>query len=173
MNSHTNGNTHDNTNLVDHIQLSDTHINNNGWGRLLTSASTYVHIVFWAFLLAILKHHLPFDMYTTLNNANTEIRGGRFRQTGMTGGNIIVGAVLVSSLSRELIVDILLYFVLVTKTSFSLQKKGILSGKYIFEEPLQHYWAEKRAEELAAMKGEVQQISTTSGVSNAQTPKSK
>ena len=91
----------------------------------------------------------------------------------MTGGNIIVGAVLVSSLSRELIVDILLYFVLVTKTSFSLQKKGMLSGKYIFEEPLQHYWSEKRAEELAAMKGEVQQISTTSGVSNAQTPKSK
>ena len=68
--------------------------------------------------------------------------------------------------------DILLYFVLATKTLFSLQKKGILSGKYIFEEPLQHYWAEKRAEELASKKGEAQQIST-SGVSNAQTPKSK
>lgn len=27
---------------------------------------------------------------------------------------------------------------------------GILSGKYIFEEPLQRYWAEKRAEEIAA-----------------------
>jgi hypothetical protein len=24
---------------------------------------------------------------------------------------------------------------------------GILSGKYIFEEPLQHYWEAKRAEE--------------------------
>mmetsp|Transcript_4342 Transcript_4342/g.8066 ORF Transcript_4342/g.8066 Transcript_4342/m.8066 type:complete len:82 (-) Transcript_4342:5-250(-) len=49
------------------------------------------------------------------------LKGGRFRQTGMTGGNIIVGTVL-----------------------------GILSGKYIFEEPLQHYWAEKHAAEAAA-----------------------
>mmetsp|Transcript_24374 Transcript_24374/g.58840 ORF Transcript_24374/g.58840 Transcript_24374/m.58840 type:complete len:96 (-) Transcript_24374:68-355(-) len=49
------------------------------------------------------------------------LKGGRFRQTGFSGGNIIVGTVL-----------------------------GVLSGKYIFEEPLQHYWAEKRAEELAA-----------------------
>mmetsp|Transcript_11752 Transcript_11752/g.21204 ORF Transcript_11752/g.21204 Transcript_11752/m.21204 type:complete len:88 (-) Transcript_11752:532-795(-) len=49
------------------------------------------------------------------------LKGGRFRQTGITGGNIVVGTVL-----------------------------GILSGKYIFEEPLQHYWAEKRAEEAAA-----------------------
>lgn len=39
----------------------------------------------------------------------------------MRGGNILVGAVL-----------------------------GIVSGKYIFEEPLQLYWAEKRAEEAAA-----------------------
>lgn len=36
----------------------------------------------------------------------------------MTGGNIIIGTVL-----------------------------GVLSGKYIFEEPLQHYWEAKRAEE--------------------------
>eukprot|EP01082_Thalassiosira_pseudonana_P010612 g9521.t1 g9521 contig37:145317-146493(+) len=49
------------------------------------------------------------------------LKGGRFRQTGMFGSNIIVGTVL-----------------------------GILSGKYIFEEPLQRYWAEKRAEEIAA-----------------------
>ena len=56
---------------------------------------------------------------------NTNIfRGGQFRRTGMAGGNIIVGCVL-----------------------------GVLSGKYIFEEPLQHYWAEKRAEEaLSATK---------------------
>ena len=63
-------------------------------------------------------------MYTTLNNANTEIRGGRFRQTGMTGGNIIVGAVLVSSWQRT--VDCgytILYFVLVTKNPRSLYKK--------------------------------------------------
>lgn len=39
----------------------------------------------------------------------------------MFGSNIVVGAVL-----------------------------GIISGKYIFEEPLQRYWAEKRAEEVAA-----------------------
>jgi len=26
---------------------------------------------------------------------------------------------------------------------------GILSGKYIFEEPLQHYWAEKHAADAA------------------------
>ena len=45
-------------------------------------------------------------------------RGGRFRQTGMTGGNIIVGTVL-----------------------------GVLSGKYIFEEPLRRYWEAKRVEE--------------------------
>ena len=51
-------------------------------------------------------------------------RGGRFRQTGFTGGNIIVGTVL-----------------------------GILSGKYIFEEPLQHYWAEKHAAEQIAAGG--------------------
>ena len=82
-----------------------------------------LHIVFWAFLLAILKHHLPFDMYTTLNNANTEIRGGRFRQTGMTSGNIIVGAVLVSSLSRELIVDILFCISFLLLKPRSLYKK--------------------------------------------------
>jgi len=29
---------------------------------------------------------------------------------------------------------------------------GIVSGKYIFEEPLRHYWAEKAAEE-AALQG--------------------
>lgn len=61
---------------------------------------------------------------STLNNNNytqQTKRGGRFRQTGMFGSNIIVGTVL-----------------------------GILSGKYIFEEPLQRYWAEKRAEEIAA-----------------------
>lgn len=54
----------------------------------------------------------------------TQRRGGRFRQTGMTGGkgNIIVGTVL-----------------------------GVLSGKYIFEEPLQHYWEAKRAEEAGTV----------------------
>lgn len=51
------------------------------------------------------------------------IRGPRFRQTGIFGSNIVVGAVL-----------------------------GIISGKYIFEEPLQRYWAEKAAEETA-LKG--------------------
>ncbi|KAL3798846.1 hypothetical protein HJC23_004634 [Cyclotella cryptica] len=49
------------------------------------------------------------------------IKGGRFRQTGIFGSNIVVGAVL-----------------------------GILSGKYIFEEPLQRYWAEKHAADAAA-----------------------
>jgi len=39
----------------------------------------------------------------------------------MRGGNILVGSAL-----------------------------GIISGKYIFEEPLQQYWTEKRAEEAAA-----------------------
>jgi hypothetical protein len=39
----------------------------------------------------------------------------------MTGGNIIVGTVL-----------------------------GVLSGKYIFEEPLQQYWEAKRAEDAGA-----------------------
>ena len=56
-------------------------------------------------------------------NQTHKTRGGRFRQTGMFGSNIIVGAVL-----------------------------GIISGKYIFEEPLQRYWAEKAAEE-AALQG--------------------
>ncbi len=59
-------------------------------------------------------------MIADINNllAPSQRRGGRFRQTGISGGNIIVGTVL-----------------------------GIISGKYIFEEPLQHYWAQKRAEE--------------------------
>ena len=51
----------------------------------------------------------------------------------MFGSNIIVGAVL-----------------------------GILSGKYIFEEPLQRYWAEKAAEE-AALQGSAAAASTGSG----------
>ena len=51
-------------------------------------------------------------------------RGGRFRQTGFFGSNIIVGTVL-----------------------------GILSGKYIFDEPLQRYWAEKNAVALASASG--------------------
>ena len=63
-----------------------------------------------------------------IDTTHTQIiqnRGGRFRQTGFSGGNIIVGTVL-----------------------------GIISGKYIFEEPLQHYWAEKHAaEQIAAGKG--------------------
>lgn len=42
----------------------------------------------------------------------------------MTGGNVIVGTVL-----------------------------GVISGKYIFEEPLQRYWAEKRAAEAEAGTG--------------------
>ena len=48
-------------------------------------------------------------------------RGGQFRRTGVTGGNIVVGVVL-----------------------------GVLSGKYIFEEPIKMYWAEKHAAEAAA-----------------------
>ena len=48
-------------------------------------------------------------------------RGGQFRRTGVTGGNIVVGVVL-----------------------------GVLSGKYIFEEPIQRYWAEKHAADAAA-----------------------
>ncbi|KAL3759970.1 hypothetical protein ACHAWU_000593 [Discostella pseudostelligera] len=72
------------------------------------------------------------------------IKGGRFRQTGISGGNIIVGTVL-----------------------------GIISGKYIFEEPLQHYWAQKRAEEAQAAAG----AGTAGGVAstldtNGQTRKS-
>ncbi|KAL7499878.1 hypothetical protein ACHAWT_008726 [Skeletonema menzelii] len=49
------------------------------------------------------------------------IKGGQFRRTGVTGGNIVVGVVL-----------------------------GVLSGKYIFEEPMQRYWAEKHAADAAA-----------------------
>lgn len=58
-------------------------------------------------------------------------RGGQFRRTGVTGGNIVVGVVL-----------------------------GILSGKYIFEEPMQRYWAEKHAADAAA-------ISSTSDGNNS------
>ena len=36
------------------------------------------------------------------------------------------------------------------------------AGKYIFEEPLQHYWAEKRAEEIAAKGDSPQPTSTIS-----------
>ena len=60
-------------------------------------------------------------------------RGGRFRQTGISGGNIIVGTVL-----------------------------GIISGKYIFEEPLQHYWAQKRAEEAQQAGGVASSSSSSS-----------
>ncbi|KAL9181758.1 hypothetical protein ACHAXT_012101 [Thalassiosira profunda] len=49
------------------------------------------------------------------------LKGGRFRQTGFWGGNIVLGTFV-----------------------------GVLSGKYIFDEPLRHYWAEKHAEEAAA-----------------------
>ena len=38
----------------------------------------------------------------------------------------------------------------------------ISAGKYIFEEPLQHYWAEKRAEEIAAAKASPPSASTIS-----------
>ena len=70
------------------------------------------------------------------------IRGGQFRRTGMAGGNIIVGCVL-----------------------------GVLSGKYIFEEPLQHYWAEKRAEE-ATKEGVVSSVSSATPVP-VEAPKGK
>ena len=46
------------------------------------------------------------------------LKGGRFRQTGSPFMNIIVGTVL-----------------------------GVVSGKYIFEEPIRQYWIEKQAEE--------------------------
>jgi len=52
------------------------------------------------------------------------LKGGQFRRTGVTGGNIVVGVVL-----------------------------GVLSGKYIFEEPMQRYWAEKHAADAAAAAG--------------------
>ena len=44
-------------------------------------------------------------------------------------------------------------------------------GKYIFEEPLQHYWAEKRAEEIAAKEGNSTNISppTSSTISSDKT----
>jgi galactitol-specific phosphotransferase system IIC component len=58
---------------------------------------------------------------TPCNNNNNTKRGARFRQTGIFGSNILVGAVL-----------------------------GIISGKYIFEEPLQRYWADKHAAEAAS-----------------------
>mmetsp|Transcript_18171 Transcript_18171/g.38111 ORF Transcript_18171/g.38111 Transcript_18171/m.38111 type:complete len:89 (-) Transcript_18171:29-295(-) len=48
------------------------------------------------------------------------LKGARFRQTGMFGSNIVVGCVL-----------------------------GVISGKYIFEEPLKRYWAEKNALDAA------------------------
>mmetsp|Transcript_8498 Transcript_8498/g.19024 ORF Transcript_8498/g.19024 Transcript_8498/m.19024 type:complete len:94 (-) Transcript_8498:66-347(-) len=69
------------------------------------------------------------------------LKGGQFRQTGMTGGNIIFGTIL-----------------------------GVLSGKYIFEEPLQHYWAEKHAEEAAAAANNAGlPSSASSGISNGTT----
>ena len=138
----------------------------------------WVHILlYWVWYLtshinnfAILKHHLPFLICTQHKHqkrrAISTNRHDRWEYNRR-------GSVSEFFVQRVDCGYTILYFVLATKTSFSLQKKGILSGKYIFEEPLQHYWAEKRAEELASMKGEVQQISTTSGVSNAQIPKSK
>lgn len=51
----------------------------------------------------------------------------------MFGSNIIVGAVL-----------------------------GVISGKYIFEEPLQRYWAEKAAEQ-ASLEGGASPSSDSSG----------
>lgn len=51
----------------------------------------------------------------------------------MFGSNIVVGAVL-----------------------------GIISGKYIFEEPLQRYWAEKAAEQ-AALEGGASSTSSNNG----------
>lgn len=52
------------------------------------------------------------------------LKGGRFRQTGMPGLNIVVGTLL-----------------------------GILSGKYIFEEPLRHYWSEENQRQLEEASG--------------------
>ena len=52
------------------------------------------------------------------------LRGGKFRQTGIPGMNIVVGTVL-----------------------------GILSGKYIFEEPLQHYWYNEKQRLAAEAEG--------------------
>ena len=68
------------------------------------------------------------------------LRGGKFRQTGMFGSNIIVGSVL-----------------------------GIISGKYIFEEPLQRYWAEKNAAEAAALPSSSSVAAAASGAQGSQT----
>ena len=85
------------------------------------------------FTSSAMPHHHPLITYLSLslslkltNNQpitqlTTNNRGGQFRRTGVTGGNIVVGVVL-----------------------------GILSGKYIFEEPMQRYWAEKHAADAAA-----------------------
>eukprot|EP00574_Skeletonema_japonicum_P002985 CAMPEP_0201721758 /NCGR_PEP_ID=MMETSP0593-20130828/6359_1 /ASSEMBLY_ACC=CAM_ASM_000672 /TAXON_ID=267983 /ORGANISM="Skeletonema japonicum, Strain CCMP2506" /LENGTH=77 /DNA_ID=CAMNT_0048212629 /DNA_START=19 /DNA_END=252 /DNA_ORIENTATION=+ len=64
------------------------------------------------------------------------LKGGQFRRTGVTGGNIVVGVVL-----------------------------GVLSGKYIFEEPMQRYWAEKHAADAAAA-GAISSSSNNSGKEN-------
>jgi hypothetical protein len=55
----------------------------------------------------------------------------------MFGSNIIVGAVL-----------------------------GIISGKYIFEEPLQRYWAEKAAEQAALQGGAAASPGSSQGKSH-------
>lgn len=52
------------------------------------------------------------------------LKGGRFRQTGSPFTNIIVGTGL-----------------------------GVVSGKYIFEEPIRQYWIEKQSEEQSKATG--------------------
>eukprot|EP00985_Skeletonema_marinoi_P016035 scaffold8504_cov102-Skeletonema_marinoi.AAC.2 len=64
------------------------------------------------------------------------LKGGQFRRTGVTGGNIVVGVFL-----------------------------GVLSGKYIFEEPMQRYWAEKHAADAAAA-GAISSSSSNGGKEN-------
>lgn len=83
-----------------------------------------------------ISHHLKRLQKIRQNKQKIFHRGGQFRRTGVTGGNIIVGVVL-----------------------------GVLSGKYIFEEPIQRYWAEKHAADAAAA-GTISSSSSTSGKEN-------
>ena len=88
-----------------------------------------------------ISHHLKRLQKIRQNKQKIFYRGGQFRRTGVTGGNIVVGVVL-----------------------------GVLSGKYIFEEPIQRYWAEKHAADAAAAgaaaAGTISSSSSTSGKEN-------
>lgn len=94
--------------------------------RKAPEETTYVDPQQISFYIVPVSHAIIFlwHIHPRFNLVENRRRGGRFRQTGITGGkgNIIVGTVL-----------------------------GVLSGKYIFEEPLQHYWEAKRAEEAGTV----------------------